>query len=144
MFTLQTHARIELKESYTNKGKKTCCVKVIPETGAWLSFELEDTEEIWVKIDARKRIPYSVFVHLFDGASEGDWFTFSQAVLPHEENDDIAYAKETFSSLFLNEEHYELSAPVRSKLNEIGNSHSVSSTLTKEDVVAIGEYLLRT
>lgn len=143
MFPLQTHARVELKEMYTNKGKKICSVKIIPETGAWLTFELDDKGEKWVKIDTRKRIPYSVFLHLFDGASDNDWFTFLQDVLPHEENNTITCAKETFSSMFLNEKNYELSAPVRSQLNEIGNSRSVSDTLTKEDVIAIGDYILR-
>lgn len=138
--------RIETKNELNHNGKKSFIFKVIPERGAWIYFELDDSGKIWVKIDASKKLPYSIFVRLFEHASESDWLCFLKTVTMDTAYGTVQKAKERFEEMF-SRRHYKLSERVRLQLNQIiypeTRFHNLHDILTKEDVLAIGNYLLK-
>ena len=146
-------------------------VKVIPGRGAWLEFDIDKRDTVGVRIDRKRRQPVTVLLKALGWTNEQivERFGFSAIMMGTLEKDNTAGTDEALldiyrklrpgdpptkesaqtllENLFFKEKRYDLARVGRYKVNKkLGlntDKPITDSTLTKEDVVATIEYLVR-
>ncbi|ATL70876.1 DNA-directed RNA polymerase subunit beta [Nocardia terpenica] len=146
-------------------------VRVIPSRGAWLEFDVDKRDTVGVRIDRKRRQPVTVLLKALGMTTEEivDRFGFSEIMISTLEKDNTAgqdealldiyrklrpgepptkeSAQNLLEGLFFKEKRYDLARVGRYKVNKKLGLHSgepvVGSVLTREDIVATIEYLVR-
>lgn len=154
-------------EPTTDKYLYLC--KIIPSRGAWLEFETDKRDILYVRIDRKRKQPATTFLKalgfgdndellkLLDDAPsvhntlEKDLSTTQEEALVEiykrlrpGEPPTIESARTLIDSLFFNEHRYDLARVGRYKINKKLESDEDpnTSTLTKEDILATVKYLV--
>ncbi|NKY56635.1 DNA-directed RNA polymerase subunit beta [Nocardia flavorosea] len=146
-------------------------VRVIPSRGAWLEFDVDKRDTVGVRIDRKRRQPVTVLLKALGWTNEeiAERFGFSEIMMSTLEKDNTAgqdealldiyrklrpgepptkeSAQTLLENLFFKEKRYDLARVGRYKVNKkLGVNAGVpvtGSVLTKDDIVAIIEYLVR-
>lgn len=146
-------------------------VKVIPGRGAWLEFDVDKRDTVGVRIDRKRRQPVTVLLKALGWTTEEitERFGFSEIMMSTLEKDNTANqdeallevyrklrpgepptresAENLLENLFFKEKRYDLARVGRYKVNKklglTSNPMTGPSVLTKDDIVAIVEYLVR-
>lgn len=146
-------------------------VRVIPSRGAWLEFDVDKRDTVGVRIDRKRRQPVTVLLKALGWTNEEivERFGFSEIMMSTLEKDNTAgqdealldiyrklrpgepptkeSAQTLLENLFFKEKRYDLARVGRYKVNKkLGVNAGVpvtGSVLTKDDIVAIIEYLVR-
>ncbi|MCU7667051.1 DNA-directed RNA polymerase subunit beta [Bacillus thuringiensis] len=62
---------IYVTSSMTNRGKYNYQAKIIPDEGAWLSFDTDNKDNLWMYVDlSKKKIPPTLLIKALGGYSE--------------------------------------------------------------------------
>jgi DNA-directed RNA polymerase subunit beta len=64
------NAYFSLEEDRTS-GRSLCSAKLIPNRGAWLEFETSKRDVISVKVDRKRKIPFTIFVRALGAVPDG-------------------------------------------------------------------------
>ncbi|MDL9936012.1 DNA-directed RNA polymerase subunit beta [Gordonia sp. ABSL1-1] len=146
-------------------------VKVIPGRGAWLEFDVDKRDTVGVRIDRKRRQPVTVLLKALGWTTEeiAERFGFSEIMMSTLEKDNTANqdeallevyrklrpgepptkesAENLLENLFFKDKRYDLARVGRYKVNKklglTGNPMTGESTLTREDIAATVEYLVR-
>ncbi|MBL1075605.1 DNA-directed RNA polymerase subunit beta [Nocardia sp. 2] len=146
-------------------------VRVIPSRGAWLEFDVDKRDTVGVRIDRKRRQPVTVLLKALGLTSEEivERFGFSEIMMSTLEKDSTPgqdealldiyrklrpgepptkeSAQTLLENLFFKEKRYDLARVGRYKVNKkLGinlDKPVTGSVLTKEDIVATIEYLVR-
>ena len=146
-------------------------VKVIPGRGAWLEFDVDKRDTVGVRIDRKRRQPVTVLLKALGWTNEeiSERFGFSEIMMSTLEKDNTANqdeallevyrklrpgepptkesAENLLENLFFKDKRYDLARVGRYKVNKklglTDNPMVGESTLTREDIVATVEYLVR-
>ncbi|WP_124710438.1 DNA-directed RNA polymerase subunit beta [Gordonia insulae] len=146
-------------------------VKVIPGRGAWLEFDVDKRDTVGVRIDRKRRQPVTVLLKALGWTNEEitERFGFSEIMMSTLEKDNTANqdeallevyrklrpgepptkesAENLLENLFFKEKRYDLARVGRYKVNKklglTANPMVGDSVLTREDIVATVEYLVR-
>lgn len=146
-------------------------VRVIPSRGAWLEFDVDKRDTVGVRIDRKRRQPVTVLLKALGLTAEEivERFGFSEIMMSTLEKDSTPgqdealldiyrklrpgepptkeSAQTLLENLFFKEKRYDLARVGRYKINKkLGlnlDQPVTGSTLTKEDIVATIEYLVR-
>ncbi|MCX2754407.1 DNA-directed RNA polymerase subunit beta [Gordonia sp. 4N] len=146
-------------------------VKVIPGRGAWLEFDVDKRDTVGVRIDRKRRQPVTVLLKALGFTTEEitERFGFSEIMMSTLEKDNTANqdeallevyrklrpgepptkesAENLLENLFFKDKRYDLARVGRYKVNKklglTGNPMVGESTLTREDIIATVEYLVR-
>ncbi|MCH5644222.1 MULTISPECIES: DNA-directed RNA polymerase subunit beta [unclassified Gordonia (in: high G+C Gram-positive bacteria)] len=146
-------------------------VKVIPGRGAWLEFDVDKRDTVGVRIDRKRRQPVTVLLKALGWTTEEitERFGFSEIMMSTLEKDNTANqdeallevyrklrpgepptkesAENLLENLFFKDKRYDLARVGRYKVNKkLGLTDTPmfgESTLTREDIVATVEYLVR-
>ena len=146
-------------------------VKVIPGRGAWLEFDVDKRDTVGVRIDRKRRQPVTVLLKALGFTTEeiAERFGFSEIMMSTLEKDNTANqdeallevyrklrpgepptkesAENLLENLFFKDKRYDLARVGRYKVNKklglTGNPMTGESTLTREDIIATVEYLVR-
>ncbi|MBD0021255.1 DNA-directed RNA polymerase subunit beta [Gordonia pseudamarae] len=146
-------------------------VKVIPGRGAWLEFDVDKRDTVGVRIDRKRRQPVTVLLKALGWTTEeiADRFGFSEIMMSTLEKDSTSNqdeallevyrklrpgepptkesAESLLENLFFKEKRYDLASVGRYKVNKklglTANPMVGESTLTREDIAATVEYLVR-
>ncbi|MDQ4078510.1 MAG: DNA-directed RNA polymerase subunit beta, partial [Chloroflexota bacterium] len=60
-------------------GRKLCSAKLIPNRGAWMEFETSKRDVISVKVDRKRKMPFTIFVRALGAVPDGYGSTLIQA-----------------------------------------------------------------
>ena len=146
-------------------------VKVIPSRGAWLEFDVDKRDTVGVRIDRKRRQPVTVLLKALGWTNDEvrARFGFSEIMMSTLEKDPTAgpdealleiyrklrpgepptreSAQALLENLFFKDKRYDLARVGRYKVNKkLGLNAGqpiTSSTLSREDIVATIEYLVR-
>ncbi|SUA73591.1 DNA-directed RNA polymerase subunit beta [Nocardia otitidiscaviarum] len=146
-------------------------VRVIPSRGAWLEFDVDKRDTVGVRIDRKRRQPVTVLLKALGLTTEEitERFGFSEIMMSTLEKDSTPgqdealldiyrklrpgepptkeSAQTLLENLFFKEKRYDLARVGRYKVNKKLGLHAgepvVGSVLTREDIVATIEYLVR-
>ncbi len=146
-------------------------VKVIPGRGAWLEFDVDKRDTVGVRIDRKRRQPVTVLLKALGWTTEeiAERFGFSEIMMSTLEKDSTSNqdeallevyrklrpgepptkesAESLLENLFFKEKRYDLASVGRYKVNKklglTANPMVGESTLTREDIAATVEYLVR-
>ncbi|GAB05948.1 DNA-directed RNA polymerase subunit beta [Gordonia amarae] len=146
-------------------------VKVIPGRGAWLEFDVDKRDTVGVRIDRKRRQPVTVLLKALGWTTEEitERFGFSEIMMSTLEKDSTSNqdeallevyrklrpgepptkesAESLLENLFFKEKRYDLASVGRYKVNKklglTANPMVGESTLTREDIAATVEYLVR-
>ncbi len=146
-------------------------VRVIPSRGAWLEFDVDKRDTVGVRIDRKRRQPVTVLLKALGWTTEEitERFGFSEIMMSTLEKDNTAgqdealldiyrklrpgepptkeSAQTLLENLFFKEKRYDLARVGRYKINKkLGlnpGAPITGSVLTREDIVATIEYLVR-
>ncbi len=146
-------------------------VRVIPSRGAWLEFDVDKRDTVGVRIDRKRRQPVTVLLKALGMTTEeiGERFGFSEIMMSTLEKDNTAgqdealldiyrklrpgepptkeSAQTLLENLFFKEKRYDLARVGRYKVNKklgLNAGEPVTgSVLTRDDIVATIEYLVR-
>lgn len=146
-------------------------VRVIPSRGAWLEFDVDKRDTVGVRIDRKRRQPVTVLLKALGLTAEEivERFGFSEIMMSTLEKDSTPgqdealldiyrklrpgepptkeSAQTLLENLFFKEKRYDLARVGRYKVNKkLGlnlDKPVTGSVLTKEDIVATIEYLVR-
>ncbi len=146
-------------------------VRVIPGRGAWLEFDVDKRDTVGVRIDRKRRQPVTTLLKALEMTDEEirERFGFSEIMMTTLEKDpakntdeallDIyrklrpgepptrESAQNLLENLFFKEKRYDLARVGRYKINKklgVNPGEAITSTvLTREDIVATIEYLVR-
>ncbi|NPV26984.1 MAG: DNA-directed RNA polymerase subunit beta [Firmicutes bacterium] len=157
-------------EQIDSSGKKLYGATVIPNRGAWLEFETDVNDNIFVRVDRTRKLPATVLIRalgystnaqimsLFEGdeyiritldrdntESEEEALVEIYKRLRPGEPPTVESARSLLEALFFDPKRYDLANVGRYKLNKklkIQVPLDVSN-LTKEDIVAVLGYLLK-
>ncbi len=157
-------------EQIDTSGKKLYNATIIPNRGAWLEFETDLNDNIFVRIDRTRKLPATVLVRalgydsnarileLFDDDekirvtlerdntdSEEEALVEIYKRLRPGEPPTVESARTLLETLFFDPKRYDLASVGRYKLNKklkINVAPEIRS-LTKEDIVATVQYLLK-
>src|SRR5690606_18168330 len=58
-------------EEDRSTGRKLCSAKLIPNRGAWMEFETSKRDVISVKVDRKRKIPFTVFIRALGAVPDG-------------------------------------------------------------------------
>lgn len=137
---------IKKGEMFDAKGKKIFYLKVIPVNGVWTYFEINERANIWVRIDASKRISFDEFLNIFEKKKKVDLKEIFKTILPYET--DLEKCEKKIRDMY-SKEKYSLSKSVRIELNtaiypkETQEMWLKKEVLTKKDVLSIRNYLMK-
>nr|WP_169331657.1 DNA-directed RNA polymerase subunit beta [Nocardia paucivorans] len=146
-------------------------VRIIPSRGAWLEFDVDKRDTVGVRIDRKRRQPVTVLLKALGWTNEQivERFGFSEIMMSTLEKDNTAgqdealldiyrklrpgepptkeSAQTLLENLFFKEKRYDLARVGRYKVNKKLGLHPgepiTGSVLTREDIVATIEYLVR-
>jgi len=150
-------------------GKRICGATIIPNRGAWLEFETDVNENIYVRVDRTRKLPVTVLLRALGYGSNGqiaEQFQDDERIRltlerDHTESEDEALveiykrlrpgepptvdsARSLLYSMFFDAKRYDLARVGRYKLNKklkLDVSPEIKH-LTKEDIIATIKYLL--
>ncbi|MDD4145920.1 MAG: DNA-directed RNA polymerase subunit beta [Clostridia bacterium] len=156
-------------EEIDTSGKKIFGATIIPNRGAWLEFETDVNENIYVRVDRTRKIPVTVLLRAIGYGTNGliaELFRDDERIRltlerDHTESEDEALveiykrlrpgepptvdsAKSLLYSMFFDSRRYDLARVGRYKLNKklkVDVAPEIKH-LTKEDIVATVKYLL--
>ncbi|MDY7005667.1 MAG: DNA-directed RNA polymerase subunit beta [Cyanobacteriota bacterium] len=156
-------------KSETDKsGRRTYNASLIPNRGAWLKFETDKNDLVWVRIDKTRKLSAQVLLkalglgdsEIFDSLRHPDYF---QKTIEKEgqfgeeeallelyrklrpgEPPTIAGGEQLLHSRFFDQKRYDLGKVGRYKLNKKLrlNLPDAVRVLTKEDILAVVDYLI--
>ncbi|NET44329.1 MAG: DNA-directed RNA polymerase subunit beta [Okeania sp. SIO2B3] len=156
-------------KSETDKsGRRTYNASLIPNRGAWLKFETDKNDLVWVRIDKTRKLSAQVLLkalglgdsEIFDSLRHPDYF---QKTIEKEgqfgeeeallelyrklrpgEPPTIAGGEQLLHSRFFDQKRYDLGKVGRYKLNKKLrlNLPNTVRVLTKEDILAVVDYLI--
>ncbi len=157
-------------EQIDTSGKKLYGVTIIPNRGAWLEFETDANDNIFVRVDRTRKLPATVLLRALGYGSNGqiaDLFQDNEQIRltlerDHTESEDEALveiykrlrpgepptvesARSLLNTLFFDPKRYDLAHVGRYKLNKklkVGIDTSIRH-ITKEDIIASVQYLLK-
>ena len=156
-------------ESIDQSGKKIFGATVIPNRGAWLEFETDVNENIFVRIDRTRKLPATVLFRALGYSSNGQvlaLFNNDDRIRmtlerDHTENESEALieiykrlrpgdpptvenARSLLNSLFFDPKRYDLAKVGRYKINKkLGlDIDKKQKTITREDIIEVVKYLL--
>ncbi|MGO3328245.1 MAG: DNA-directed RNA polymerase subunit beta, partial [Gordonia sp. (in: high G+C Gram-positive bacteria)] len=146
-------------------------VKVIPGRGAWLEFDVDKRDTVGVRIDRKRRQPVTVLLQALGLTREeiAERFGFSEILMSTLEKDSTGNqdeallevyrklrpgepptkesAESLLENLFFKDKRYDLARVGRYKINKkLGLTDAPmfgESVLTREDIIATVEYLVR-
>ncbi len=151
-------------------GKKIYSSTIIPNRGAWLEFETDVNENIFVRVDRTRKFPATVLLRALGYSSNGqiaELFKDDERIRltlerDHTESDDEALveiykrlrpgepptvesARSLLNTLFFDPKRYDLARVGRYKLNKKlkVDIPADARCITKEDIVASIRYLLK-
>lgn len=151
-------------------GKSLYNAKVIPNRGAWLEFEMDKRDALFVRIDRRRKLPATLVLKVLGWGSEKEILEAvgSSPLIKrtlekdptHGEDEalleiykklrpgelpTVESARSYFEGLFFNSHRYDLAKVGRYKINKkLGLKVSLKeTTLTKEDVLETIRYLVK-
>ncbi len=160
---------IYFKREVEPSGKRIFNATLIPNRGAWVKFETDVSDYVYIKIDKTRKIPVTIFLKAL-GYSENDMrdlfshYEFLAKTLekdPTETEEDalielykkmrpgehptVEGARQLLESRFFNPKKYDLGLVGRYKVNKkLGPSAPDDyRVLTKEDFVAAIDYLIK-
>ena len=160
---------VYFKEEIDPSGKKLFGATVIPNRGAWLEFESDSNDNLFVRVDRTRKLPATVLLRalgyptnaqiltLFDEDdllrntidrdntdSEADALVEIYKRLRPGEPPTVESARTLLESLFFDSKRYDLATVGRYKLNKkLGlDLPKQQRTLTREDIIAVVRYLL--
>ncbi|MGI6588202.1 MAG: DNA-directed RNA polymerase subunit beta [Peptococcia bacterium] len=150
-------------------GKKICSATIIPNRGAWLEFETDVNENIYVRVDRTRKLPVTVLLRAIGYGTNAQIIELFQdderirltLERDHTESEDEALveiykrlrpgepptvdsARSLFYSMFFESRRYDLARVGRYKLNKKLKLNVAPEIkhLTKEDIVGTVKYLL--
>ena len=156
-------------ESIDQSGKKIFGATVIPNRGAWLEFETDVNENIFVRIDRTRKLPATVLFRALGYSSNGQVLALfgnddrirMTLERDHTENESEALieiykrlrpgdpptvenARSLLNSLFFDPKRYDLAKVGRYKINKkLGlDIDKKQKTITREDIIEVVKYLL--
>ena len=156
-------------ENIDQSGKKIYGATVIPNRGAWLEFETDVNENIFVRIDRTRKLPATVLFRALGYSSNGQILALFDnddrirmtLERDHTENEGEALieiykrlrpgdpptvenARSLLNSLFFDPKRYDFAKVGRYKVNKkLGLTIDKSQkTITREDIIAVVKYLL--
>ncbi|NLK52597.1 MAG: DNA-directed RNA polymerase subunit beta [Syntrophomonadaceae bacterium] len=160
---------VYFKEQVDPSGKKIYGATIIPNRGAWLEFETDANENIFVRVDRTRKLPATVLVralgyptdaHILDlfnedehiritlerdnTESEADALVEIYKRLRPGEPPTVESARTFLHSLFFEPKRYDLASVGRYKLNKklkLDIPHT-QRILSLEDIIAVIRYLL--
>jgi DNA-directed RNA polymerase subunit beta len=159
---------IYYKRDVDTNGKRTFSATLIPNRGAWLKFETDSNDIIYVKIDKNRKLPATTLLRAL-GYSDSEMETifrhhdFLKKTLEKDNNKtreeslievyrklrpgdppSVAGGQSILDSRFFDDKRYDLGRVGRYKLNKkLGlNVPEANRTLTPEDIVAAVDYLI--
>jgi DNA-directed RNA polymerase subunit beta len=159
---------IYYKRDVDTNGKRTFSATLIPNRGAWLKFETDSNDIIYVKIDKNRKLPATTLLRAL-GYSDSEMETifrhhdFLKKTLEKDNNKtreeslievyrklrpgdppSVAGGQSILDSRFFDDKRYDLGRVGRYKLNKkLGlNVPEINRTLTPEDIVAAVDYLI--
>lgn len=157
-------------EQIDPSGKKIFGATVIPNRGAWLEFETDINDNIYVRVDRTRKLPATVLLRALGYSSNGqiaEQFHDDERIRltlerDHTESEDEALveiykrlrpgepptvdsARSLLQTLFFDPKRYDLAHVGRYKLNKKLkiNVEPHIRHITKEDIIAVIQYLLR-
>lgn len=160
---------VYFSENLDSNGKKLCGSTIIPNRGAWLEFESDANENLFVRIDRTRKLPATVFLRALGYSTNAqilELFEDDQRIRMTLERDHtdstgealveiykrlrpgepptVESAKTLLNTLFFDSKRYDLAKVGRYKLNKKLNQDAdpVLRILRKEDIIAIVRYLL--
>ncbi|MFA6251903.1 MAG: DNA-directed RNA polymerase subunit beta [Candidatus Paceibacterota bacterium] len=74
-----------------NKGRRCFAAKLIPNRGSWLEFETEANGAIMVKVDRKRKVPFTTLLKALGGYSDNDLKEMFMGC----DNGEVAYISET-------------------------------------------------
>ena len=156
-------------EEIDASGKKICGATIIPNRGAWLEFDTDANENIYVRVDRTRKLPVTVLLRALGYGSNGqiaELFRDDERIRltlerDHTESEEEALveiykrlrpgepptvdsARSLLYSMFFDAKRYDLARVGRYKLNKKLKSDISPDIkhLTKEDIIATIKYLL--
>jgi len=156
-------------EEIDTSGKKICGATIIPNRGAWLEFETDANENIYVRVDRTRKLPVTVLLRALGHGTNGqiaELFQDDERIRltlerDHTESEDEALveiykrlrpgepptvdsARSLLYSMFFDAKRYDLARVGRYKLNKKLKLDISPDTkhLMKEDIIATIKHLL--
>jgi DNA-directed RNA polymerase subunit beta len=157
------------KSEIDKNGKRICGATIIPNRGAWLEFETDANDNIYVRVDRTRKLPVTVLLRAIGYGTNAQILELFQnderirltLERDHTESEDEAMvelykrlrpgepptvdsARSLFNSMFFEARRYDLARVGRYKLNKklkLDIPLGIKH-LTKEDVVATVKHLL--
>ncbi|NMA68293.1 MAG: DNA-directed RNA polymerase subunit beta, partial [Desulfitobacterium sp.] len=156
-------------ESIDPSGKKVYGATIIPNRGAWLEFETDANENIFVRVDRTRKLPATVLIRALGYATNGqilelfDDNEFIRITLERDSTESteeglveiykrlrpgepptVESARSLLETLFFEAKRYDLAKVGRYKLNKKLNLDVPDDILhlTKEDIVSVVKHLL--
>jgi DNA-directed RNA polymerase subunit beta len=156
------------KSEVDKSGRRTFSASLIPNRGAWLKFETDKNDLVWVKIDKTRKLSAQVLLkalglsdsEIFDSLRHPEYFqkTIEKEGQYGEEDalmelyrklrpgepPTVAGGKQLLQSCFFDPKRYDLGAVGRYKLNKKLRLSLPDTTLvlTKEDILSAIDYLI--
>lgn len=156
-------------EAEKTSGKPLYNAKIIPNRGAWLEFETDNKDVIYVRIDRKRKLPATLLLRALDWSKNEDIIKLLGNSTPvkrtlekdsiHRKEDALLEiykrlrpgelptaesAQAYLENLYFNKQRYDLAKVGRYKVNrKLGLDFPLNvTTLTKEDIVATLKYLI--
>ncbi len=157
-------------EQIDSSGKKLYNATIIPNRGAWLEFETDINDNIFVRIDRTRKLPATVLIRALGYSSDAKILELFEndervrATMERENTDSeeealveiykrlrpgepptVESARTLLETLFFDPRRYDLASVGRYKLNKklkVGIAPEIRN-LTKDDIVATVTYLLK-
>lgn len=157
-------------EQIDTSGKKLYNATIIPNRGAWLEFETDVNDNIFVRIDRTRKLPATVIIRALGFGTNAkvlELFTDDERIRATLERDNtdseeealveiykrlrpgepptVESARSLLGTLFFDPKRYDLASVGRYKLNKKlkVNVEPEIRNLTKEDIIATLTYMLR-
>lgn len=157
-------------ETIDTSGKRLYNATIIPNRGAWLEFETDLNENLFVRIDRTRKLPATVLMRALGYGSNGqilDLFENDERIRMTLERDHtetegealveiykrlrpgepptVESARSLLTTLFFDPKRYDLAKVGRYKLNKKLNLQIDKEIkhITKEDIIAVIKYLIK-
>jgi DNA-directed RNA polymerase subunit beta len=157
-------------ETIDTSGKRLYNATIIPNRGAWLEFETDLNENLFVRIDRTRKLPATVLLRALGYGSNGqilDLFENDERIRMTLERDHtetegealveiykrlrpgepptVESARSLLTTLFFDPKRYDLAKVGRYKLNKKLNLQIDKEIkhITKEDIIAVIKYLIK-
>lgn len=157
-------------EQIDTSGKRLYSATIIPNRGAWLEFETDINDNLFVRIDRTRKLPTTVLIRALGYGSNAkvlELFNDDERVMATLERDNtdseeealveiykrlrpgepptVESARGLLETLFFDPKRYDLASVGRYKLNKKlkVNIAPEIRNLTKDDIIATTHYLLR-